>query len=77
LAKAYWGMGIATEAVKQATERGFSDLDIVRIEALVDPENIGSIRVLEKAGFSREAYLKNYVVHRARIRDRIIYAKIL
>lgn len=73
LAKAYWGQGIATEAVKLAIEDGFKKLPIERIEAFVDPDNIGSVRVLEKAGLAKEAHLKKYVVHRGRLRDRFIY----
>jgi ribosomal-protein-alanine N-acetyltransferase len=35
--------------------------DIVRLEALVDPNNDGSIRVLEGAGFRREGALRSYL----------------
>lgn len=75
VAKSQWGKGIATEAVRQALQRGFSDLSIERIEAFVDPRNSGSVRVLEKAGLIREGILKSYVLHRGEIRDRYIYAK--
>ena len=75
VARSHWGRGIATEAVKQALHRGFKDLDVARIEAWVDPENPGSIRTLEKGGLAREAFLKNYLVHRGRMRDRLLYAK--
>jgi RimJ/RimL family protein N-acetyltransferase len=75
VARAQWGNGIATAAVKQALERGFKDLDIKRIEATVDPENGASIKVLQRAGFVREGLLENYVIHRGAIRDRYVYAK--
>lgn len=74
LARAHWGKGIATEAVRLAIERGFSDLSIQRIEAFVDPDNMGSIRVLEKAGLTCEGLLQNYSLHRGRLRDRYLYA---
>ena len=73
VAKKYWGKGIATQAVKLALQRGFTDLNLERIEALVAPENEASIRVLEKSGMEREAFLKKYVIHRGRLRDRFIY----
>lgn len=76
IARAHWGRGIATVAVKLALLRGFADLRLERIEALVDPENVASARVLEKVGFSLEAELKNYLVHRGRIRDRRMYASV-
>ena len=74
LAKEYWGQGYATQAVILALECGFEELNILRIEAFVDPENRGSSRVLEKAGMTKEAHLKNYLIHRGQIKDRYIYA---
>lgn len=74
IAREYWGRGIATEAIKIAISRGFKDLDVIRMEALVDPDNIGSQRALERAGFSLEGVLRKCIVHRGEIRDRMIYA---
>ena len=73
IAKDYWGQGLTTKAVLLAIEDGFKELEIVRIESFVDPDNIGSIRVLEKAGLQKEGYLKKYLIHRGEIRDRIVY----
>ncbi len=50
----HWGKGIATEAGKAILDFGFSDLNLKRIIALVLPENHGSIRVLDKLGFTFE-----------------------
>lgn len=74
LAKDNWGQGIATEAIRQCLTRGFEDINVSRIEAFVDPENIGSFKALEKAGLKKEATLANYVVHRGQVRDRFVYA---
>lgn len=76
IARAHCGKGVATAAVRLALARGFDDLGLERIEAFVDPENAGSVRVLEKAGLVREAHLRRYLVHRGRTRDRFVYAKI-
>src|SRR6266446_8223674 len=46
----YWGQGLATEAALAAVRFGFADLDLKRIIGLVMPENIASVRVLEKTG---------------------------
>lgn len=48
------GKGYATEAVKWIVEFAFTNLNLHRIEAGVMPHNLGSIRVLEKAGFHKE-----------------------
>lgn len=52
--KKYWGMGIATEAGRASLKFGFDSLNLDRIIGLVVPENIGSIRVLEKLNFKFE-----------------------
>ena len=50
----YNGRGYTTEAVSLAVEFAFNDLKLHRVEAGVMLSNIGSMRVLEKAGFHRE-----------------------
>lgn len=74
IAKKYWGKGYATQAVNIAIQTAFQDLNIERIEAYVDPANIGSQRVLEKNEFVKEGLLKNCVVHKGLIKDRFLYA---
>lgn len=56
LSEKYTGKGYATKAVLLSLEIAFKTLHFHRITAGVEPENIGSIRVLEKAGFTREGY---------------------
>ena len=50
----FWGKGFATEAVKAILDFGFNTLKLHRIEAGCAVENIGSIKVLEKVGMTRE-----------------------
>ena len=50
----YWGQGLATEAARAALDYGLSQLGLERIVAFVDPENLGSKRVLEKLGMRCE-----------------------
>ena len=50
----HWGKGYATEAGRASIAFGFETLRLERIIALVLPENLGSIRVIEKLGM-REA----------------------
>lgn len=74
IARKYWGNGYATEAIKLALEQGFKELDVERIEACVDPTNIGSQRALEKSGFEKEGVMKNYLMHKGVIKDRLLYS---
>lgn len=61
LSKNHNGKGYATEAVKLVLDYAFTTLKLHRIEAGVMPHNIGSIRVLEKAGFEKEGISKSNV----------------
>ncbi len=74
ISRKYWNNGFATKAINLAIQKGFEDLDIQRIEAFVDPANIASQRVLEKTGFVKEGLLKNYIMQKGILKDRIVYA---
>jgi ribosomal-protein-alanine N-acetyltransferase len=50
----YWGTGIGTEMALAMVAYSFSDENISEVVALTDLENIGSQRVLEKAGLKRK-----------------------
>jgi ribosomal-protein-alanine N-acetyltransferase len=50
----YWRKGYATEALNRVLDFGFNDLKLHRIQAGCAVENIGSIKVLEKAGMIKE-----------------------
>ncbi|KAG0481271.1 hypothetical protein HPP92_011776 [Vanilla planifolia] len=66
----FWGRGIATEAVRMATAAAFEEWpELERVEAIVDLENPASQRVLEKAGFTREAVLRRYLILKGEVRD--------
>lgn len=49
--KEYWGKGIATEAMDAVVNYAFSNLDIERISAETEAENLGVSKVLLKCGF--------------------------
>lgn len=51
-ARCYWGSGYATEAARAMLDRGFNELGLKRIVAIVDIENNASERVLNKLGMS-------------------------
>jgi ribosomal-protein-alanine N-acetyltransferase len=54
LAQPYWGKGLATEAAFAWVRAAFNEFHIDRLTAFVHPENIASIRVLEKPRFHAE-----------------------
>lgn len=59
LAPAWRGHGYATRAVRLLAGWVFEQTAIVRLVAGTAPENVGSQRVLERAGFTREGYLRS------------------
>ena len=60
----HWGQGYAGEALRALLDYGFSELDLNRVEADIDPRNEASGRVLEKLGFKREGYMpQRWFVH--------------
>jgi [ribosomal protein S5]-alanine N-acetyltransferase len=61
LDRSHNGKGHVTEAVKLVVDYGFKHLHLHRIVAGVMPSNIGSIRVLEKAGFEKEGIARKNV----------------
>ncbi|HBK05171.1 MAG TPA: GNAT family N-acetyltransferase [Acetobacteraceae bacterium] len=63
LARAWWGHGLMTEVLTEVVRWGLSQPAIYRIGAVCDVENIGSARVMEKAGLEREGLLRRYLIH--------------
>lgn len=76
IAEEYWGKGIMTEAVKQLCDYVFFHTDIIRIYAEPFANNIGSCRVLEKAGFQYEGTLCSNAVKNGKVLDMKMYAKV-
>lgn len=60
LDKDYWHQGLMTRAVRTIIQHAFTQMEIIRVEALTVKENSASMRVLLKQGFTHEATLKNY-----------------
>jgi len=56
---AYRGRGFTTRAAQLVSLWAFAETDIARLVAGALPSNLASQRVLEKAGFHREAYLRS------------------
>lgn len=54
LAKAFWGKGIATEAARACINYGFNRLNLSEIVAVIDVENTGSHKVIQKVGLKYE-----------------------
>ena len=74
LGEAYWGRGIATEAVWAVTAYGFEHCDLIRIYASVFEWNVASMHVLEKAGYQCEGRRRKAVTKDGQTIDDLLYA---
>ena len=73
----YAGRGLMTDAVTVLVRFAFDTLRLHRIEAACIPDNVRSIRVLEKAGFRREGLLRSYLRINGIWQDHYLYARIV
>ena len=70
----YRGRGFATAAVRLACAFAFSELEIDRVEAFIEPDNTGSRRVVEAAGFVEEGVVRERdLTAQGERRDMVIY----
>lgn len=74
LAEPYWGHGVMTRAVRQICREAFARFDILRIFAEPFADNLGSRRVLEKAGFTCEGTMRNGVFKNGQVHSYCMYA---
>ncbi|MDY0409776.1 GNAT family protein [Virgibacillus soli] len=57
----YHNKGYASEAAQAILEYGFKEINLHRIIATCQPENIPSYRVMEKIGMRREGFFKKCI----------------
>ena len=70
----YQGKGIISEAINEVVNYGFEVMKLHSIEAIIDPENFASEKVLQKNGFVKEAHLKENEFYDGRFLDTVIYS---
>ena len=74
LARAYWGRGLMTEALRAMLEFAFVRLHLNRVEAMFDVRNRASGRVMEKCGMRREGLLRQKLYNKGEYVDVEIWA---
>ena len=72
----FWGLGIATMALKLASEYAFDTLGLERLFAGVFEGNVASMRVLEKCGFQLEGISRKAVFKNNKLIDEHRYGKV-
>ena len=74
LGRAHWGKGLMTELLAALVRFGFNKLGLKRIVAELDPRNIGSVKVLERTGFTREGLRRRDYFCKGEVTDTALYA---
>ena len=68
--------GMMTDALATLIPFSFATLRLHRLEAACIPTNTASIRLLEKSGFEREGYARQYLCINGIWQDHLLYARI-
>jgi RimJ/RimL family protein N-acetyltransferase len=76
LGRRLWGRGIVTDAVRTLSAHALTVLGLTRVFALPFARNVGSRRVLEKAGFTLEGILRKSAIKDGVVLDQAMYARV-
>ncbi|HVM77783.1 MAG TPA: GNAT family N-acetyltransferase [Stellaceae bacterium] len=75
LARPHWRRGLMTEAMTALLDYCFEKLRAHRVEALIHPENVASMRLAEGLGFRRESGpLRDRLLVGDTFQDQVMYA---
>ena len=74
IAADHWGHGYATDASRTLVRFAFENLDLHRVSAAIGPENLASIAVVKRLGFSYEGRIRHHVYTNGAWRDSLLYS---
>lgn len=73
LARGHWGRGYMQEALQALVAFGFTDLNLHRLEADVDPRNTASATALTRLGFVQEGLLRERWIVAGEVSDSALF----
>lgn len=76
LHKQHLRRGLSYEALQAVLQYGFDVMNLHSVEAIICTDNAASQKMIEKAGFVREACFKDYIFHNDRYWDEYVYSLI-
>jgi ribosomal-protein-alanine N-acetyltransferase len=74
LKREYWGIGLMREALRALIRFGFMEMGLNRIEASTDPQNVRSLRLIERCGFRKEGVLRQRFYYKGAFHDDVVYS---
>ena len=72
----YWGRGLMREVIAKVIDHGFNQMDLHRIEGLVETENINCKRAMARMDFVHEGTMRECEIKNGKWISLDIYAKI-
>lgn len=70
----FHGKNITYEALCEVILFGFEHMKLHSIEAIIDPQNVASEKLLQKCNFQKEAHLKESEIWNNKYLDTVIYS---
>lgn len=71
---AYWNTGLMSEAIAKVIDYGFTEMKLHSIEAIINPGNTVSRKVLQKYNFIKEGYFKENFFFDGKFLDSEVYS---
>lgn len=72
----HWGRGLMGEALEAAVACGFEQFRFHSIEAVTDPRNTASNKLLERHGFAREGLFKENFLWNGEFQDSAVWSRL-
>lgn len=69
-----WNNGIMTEAIQSIIKFGFNKMKLHSIQAIINPENDASRKILKKFNFLKEGYFKENFYFEGKFYDSEVYS---
>jgi len=68
------GKGIMSVVLKAVIDYGFNTMNLHRIEAFVGPNNVPSLKLMEKYHFTKEGHLREHYFKNNKMEDSVVFS---
>lgn len=68
------GKGIMTEVIERILQFGFEEMKLHRVEALVGPDNVPSLKLMDNFGFQKEGLLREHYKRNGNYEDSVAFS---
>ncbi len=68
------GKGFVSEAMQVIIAYGFDKMKLNRIEAFIGPDNVASLKTVQKFGFVKEGHLRSHFFTKGKYEDSLVFS---